>query len=207
MQSHEAWPDLLAEHGWVVSDDLIEPDLCKRLYAHCLHAWQHGFFHPAAVGRGSNQAVHTAIRGDAISWIEPDDPSVAVAEFLLWAEALRQSLNQSLFAGVQTTEFHFARYPPGQGYKKHMDQHRDQRLRRISLALYLNEHWTEEDGGQLCLYAPDDPQHETARVLPKQGRVVLFRSDVILHEVLPCHRPRYSLTGWFRTASDLPLPI
>lgn len=205
MASDEPWIDLLAEQGWVVRDDLIDIDLCKRLYAHCLHAWEQHLFHPAAVGRGSNEAVHTDIRGDAISWIEDHDPSEAVSEFLRWSQALRQRLNQCLYAGLQTNEFHFARYPAGQGYKKHMDQHREQRLRRISLVLYLNEHWAAEDGGQLCLYAPDDHDRLTTRVLPRQGRLVLFRSDVILHEVLPCHRPRYSLTGWFRIASDLPV--
>jgi SM-20-related protein len=28
---------------------------------------------------------------------------------------------------------------------------------------------------------------------------VLFRSDSILHEVRPCQKTRWSLTGWFRS--------
>jgi SM-20-related protein len=200
----QGWLNFLADRGWVVCDDLIEAGLCRRLYAHALTAWQQDTFHPAAVGRGTGQAVHADIRGDAILWIEPDDVSGPVADFLRWSEALRQQLNQALYAGLQSTEFHFARYPAGQGYKRHLDQHREQRQRKISLSLYLNEDWTDDAGGQLCLYAPDDPGTETARILPKLGRLVLFRSDLIPHEVLSSRRPRYSLTGWFRTAEDLP---
>ncbi|HWL28632.1 MAG TPA: 2OG-Fe(II) oxygenase [Burkholderiaceae bacterium] len=206
MESGEGWLNVLAEQGWVVCDDLIDADLCRRLYAHGLDAWLQGFFHPAAVGRGANRAVHTDIRGDAIHWIESDDTSAPVSEFLRWSETLRHRLNEGLYAGLQTAEFHFARYPAGQGYKKHLDQHREQRQRKISLSLYLNEHWTEESAGQLCLYAADDPDTETTRILPRQGRLVLFRSDLIPHEVLPSRQPRYSLTGWFRTGHDVPVP-
>ncbi|NGM86393.1 2OG-Fe(II) oxygenase [Parapusillimonas sp. SGNA-6] len=206
MESDEGWLNVLAEQGWVVCDGLIETGLCRRLYAYGVDAWKRGAFHAAAVGRGAGRAVHPGIRGDAIDWIESGDAAGPVSEFLRWSEALRQRLNQTLYAGLQTSEFHFARYPSGTGYQKHLDQHREQRQRKISLSLYLNERWTEASAGQLCLYAADDPDAEIARILPTLGRLVLFRSDLIPHEVLPCRRPRYSLTGWFRTSPDVPVP-
>ncbi|MCB0627245.1 MAG: 2OG-Fe(II) oxygenase, partial [Saprospiraceae bacterium] len=35
-------------------------------------------------------------------------------------------------------------------------------------------------------------------ILPVGGRLVLFRSELLEHEVLPARRERYSLTGWLR---------
>ena len=33
-------------------------------------------------------------------------------------------------------------------------------------------------------------------ILPAGGRLVVFRSDQIEHEVLLCRKKRYSITGW-----------
>ena len=67
----------------------------------------------------------------------------------------------------------------------------------ISVVLYLNEGWTDADGGQLRLHLAGGPRD----VLPELGTFVIFRSDTVPHEVLPAARPRYSLTGWYRRRS------
>lgn len=191
--------DTLAEQGWVVCDDVADPGLCQQLHMQCKVAWDAGEFRSAQVGHGAETAEHKEVRGDFISWLEPEHASGASHEFLIWSETLQRDLNQYLFAGLNSAEFHYAHYPPGQGYKKHIDQHRLQRHRKISLVLYLNREWGADDGGELCIYAPADADSHVARILPQPGRLVLFRSDLIPHEVLPCKRPRWSLTGWFRT--------
>jgi Rps23 Pro-64 3,4-dihydroxylase Tpa1-like proline 4-hydroxylase len=33
-------------------------------------------------------------------------------------------------------------------------------------------------------------------ISPSAGRLVLFQSDLVAHEVLPAHRPRWALTAW-----------
>src|SRR3546814_2342092 len=80
------------------------------------------------------------------------------------------TLFRSLYTGLNSTEFHFARYPAGQGYKKPLDQHKDQRHRQISLVLYLNSDWIEADGGELCLHAAQAESQELQRILPQPGR-------------------------------------
>ncbi|HAJ18613.1 MAG TPA: hypothetical protein DCL95_00870 [Rhodospirillaceae bacterium] len=40
-------------------------------------------------------------------------------------------------------------------------------------------------------------EHAT-RLIPAPGRLVVFRSDLVWHEVLPGRKPRWSLTGWLR---------
>src|SRR3546814_8025810 len=99
--------------------------------------------------------------------------------------------SSELYTGLNNAEFHFARYPAGHCYRKHMDQHRDQLNRKISLVLYLNREWSEAGHGELCLYSSPDENRLVQRVLPMPGRLVVFRSDLIPHEAMPCSQPRW----------------
>ncbi|MGB3289438.1 MAG: 2OG-Fe(II) oxygenase [Burkholderiaceae bacterium] len=198
MRPHDQMLESLADQGWAVSDGLIDAQLCKRLYEQCRQAWDEGRFKPAGIGHGRKMALHTEIRGDSICWIEPESAESATREFLQWSEDLREDLNRSFYTGLTNTEFHFARYPTGHCYRKHMDQHKNQRHRKISLVLYLNPEWSSDGHGELCLYSPQDGNKLVERVLPMPGRLAVFRSDLIPHEVMPCTQPRWSLTGWFR---------
>jgi SM-20-related protein len=186
----------LETQGWACADDLLPANLVSALTEKCQKSWQEGLFREAHIGRGTEKSRHSEIRGDSILWL---DSSPAALGFLEWAAQFRRELNQRYFLGLQSEEFHFARYPVGKGYQKHMDQHRGQSQRKISLVLYLNPQWSENDGGELVLYSPEDEKQMTKKILPRWGRLVVFRSDLIPHEVLPCIQIRWSLTGWFRT--------
>ncbi|SHI07241.1 2OG-Fe(II) oxygenase [Pollutimonas bauzanensis] len=198
MDPHEAFFDALASQYWAAADDMIAPALQESLYRACRQEWDASHFHEARIGRQHSSSLAPAIRGDSICWLSPGQASPAADNFLLWADALRLDLNRQFYAGLNSAEFHFARYSEGRGYKKHLDQHQNNPQRRISLVLYLNRQWASADGGELCLYSPDDSGREIQRILPQPGRLVLFRSDLIPHEVLPCGQARWSLTGWFR---------
>lgn len=63
----------------------------------------------------------------------------------------------------------------------------------ISMLVYLNENWKEGDGGELRVY-PEGKEFIT--IPPINNRCVMFRSDVLIHEVLVSHAPRKSITGW-----------
>ncbi len=215
----------LEERGWAVSDRIVPPSLAQALRNHAHQLWQQGFFKPASIGRQAKLASDPDIRGDAICWMDDDSPPPPCAEFLAWADGLRQELNRHFFLSLRGQEFHFARYEPGRGYARHMDQHGGTSARKVSLVLYLNDDWQAEDGGELCLYGPETGDGERgrkapapagddlrpgsgpplkagptlqARILPESGRLALFLSDRVPHEVLPARRVRWSLTGWFR---------
>ena len=49
-----------------------------------------------------------------------------------------QRLNQSLFLGLNELEAHFAHYPAGSGYQRHLDSFQNSNLRRITIVVYLN---------------------------------------------------------------------
>lgn len=188
----------LAEQGFSIQDGLLPADLVDDLYKDALQAWQSGEFTPARVGHALQPQRITAIRGDTIRWLDPEPTNDAQARFLEWSEALRHELNAQFYLGLQRTEFHYAHYPPGAGYARHMDQHRGQPHRRITLILYLTPDRRPDDGGELCLYRPEAPSEEWMRIAPERGRLVLFRSELIPHGVLPAHRSRWSMAGWFR---------
>lgn len=188
----------LEEQGWAVADGFMPPTLTKRLYRHACDIWHQGRFRDAHVGTPQTELRDSAIRGDTISWLDDDTTIPACRDFLDWAGNLQHVLNRHFFLGLKRHEFHFARYDKGYGYKTHIDQHRGQPYRQITLVLYLNLEWGEHDGGELCIYSPQDDTLEVQRILPKHDRLVLFRSGLIPHAVLSCTRPRWSLTGWFR---------
>ena len=54
-------------------------------------------------------------------------------------DSLREALNRGLFLGLEDFECHFALYPPGAFYRKHVDRFRDDDRRMVSAVIYLND--------------------------------------------------------------------
>ena len=87
-------------------------------------------------------------------------------------------------------------------------------LRKYSLLLYLNrDGWSAKDAGQLRIHLDGggDELAEGAEpnfidVDPLGGTLVLFKSELIPHEVLDTNSERFALVGWYNravTASDI----
>ncbi|MCE0462487.1 2OG-Fe(II) oxygenase [Pseudomonas uvaldensis] len=185
--------DDLAERGWSQQDLFLPDDLTRALAAECRQRAAEGELAPAAVGRGPFSEIREGIRGDRIQWIEPGQAQ-ACDRYLGLMDSLREAMNRGLFLGLEDFESHFALYPPGAFYLKHVDRFRDDDRRMVSAVLYLNDDWLPDQGGQLRMYL-DGAEHD---VLPRGGCLVVFLSGDIPHEVLPATRNRLSLTGWFR---------
>ena len=66
------------------------------------------------------------------------------------------------------------------------------------MVCYLNEaNWPKENGGELSLYLANN---EVLDVLPLPGRVVIFESQELEHEVKVVKAAeRYSITGWLKS--------
>jgi len=143
-----------------------------------------------------------SIRGDFTLWLEKTSVSVSQQAYFAQMEIMRSSLNRDFYLGLFELESHFALYPPGALYRKHLDQFQGQEQRQISCILYLNQDWQPEHGGQLRMYL-DGIAHEPYRdIEPIGGTLVAFLSGRFFHEVLPATHERVSLTGWFSTRSD-----
>lgn len=192
--------DSLTTAGWLTQENFLPKDLCEKLLSDLRLAQQAGILQQAAIGRGNNHLIATDIRTDQTLWLTGKTP--AQAECLALMDQLRQQLNRSLYLGLSDYEAHYATYQAGGFYKKHLDSFKGNRNRMVSTVLYLTPDWQESDAGHLVLYAADDQDREIGRVLPRQGTLACFMSEDIPHEVLPPHRERASIAGWFRAGGN-----
>ena len=177
-----------------MADDFVDATLLAGLRERCAELHESGALRPARVGRGENAKLVPEVRGDFISWLQQPERD-AEQRILARLEELRAALNRELMTGLEDFQGHFALYPSGTGYARHFDRLVGSDVRAISAALYLNDRWVTEDGGQLRLYTGGGASVD---IEPQGGRLVAFRSDRFEHEVLPAKRERMSFTGWFR---------
>jgi SM-20-related protein len=153
-----------------------------------------GDFAPARVGRQGAERRRHHIRGDFTCWLS--EPLLPPERLLLdRMEELRLHLNREAFLGLFELELHYARYPAGAAYSRHVDQPRGSAQRKLSSVLYLNPGWQATDGGVLRIHAADDSFVDVA---PIAGRLVCFLTPGREHEVLQARCERLSISGWFR---------
>lgn len=111
---------------------------------------------------------------------------------------------------TRNTEALFACFPgKGAKYNCHYDGGGGD-PRKLTAILYVNEGWNPEDDGRLMMYdsggfSVDGPGLGSEKcwrcVYPRAGRLVLFRSDFVLHKVNPTYATRYAVTMFFAAAT------
>lgn len=185
----------LADKGWSVLPRVLPSPFCMELNSWIDQQVVSGAFQRAGIGKGHRHQKNDRVRSDLVLWMSDlnEDQRLRRLETLL--DNLRHKLNRDLFAGLETFEGHFAIYPPGGFYKRHVDTFRDDDARKLTLLLYLNEHWKKSDGGELILEMVDQ---STVAIAPTMGTVVMFDSRRFPHEVTEANAERRSFTGWFK---------
>jgi SM-20-related protein len=186
--------EALAERGFIHLQHLLPQWLVLQLMheAKRLAAFE---FKPAGIGRNNSQQLNTQVRTDSTLWLSNN--SVIQQAYLDWMEQLRMGLNRRLFMGLFDFECHFSHYSTGDFYQRHLDAFKGRSNRILSSVFYLNPHWSENDGGELLLYADEQPS-PLLIVPPRFNSGILFLSDVFPHEVLASRCDRFSIAGWYR---------
>ena len=139
-----------------------------------------GEFFDARIGADGGPQRRADIRGDRICWL--GEAAFSAEDLVLRSlEELRSCLNEGAYLGLLDLEIHYAWYPPGAAYSRHVDRPLGRAGRRVSLVLYLNEQWSAADGGILRVRADDGRFRD---IEPLGGRLVLFLSESREHEVL-----------------------
>ncbi|MGB1183957.1 MAG: 2OG-Fe(II) oxygenase [Schleiferiaceae bacterium] len=182
--------DLFAEQHFVVLDDFLPQEVLTDVCRYFQQVEAENLLKAASIGPGQERTRISEIRSDFVHWLDRF-PEGELEEFFKGMDALRGAIARALFLSLRGYEFHLAKYPEGAYYKPHFDQFGDRENRMISVVIYLNENWLPEHGGALKMHRPQEHTVE-----PMMNRLVLFRSDTVLHEVLPSNRTRRSLTGW-----------
>ncbi|MGB0932732.1 MAG: 2OG-Fe(II) oxygenase [Lishizhenia sp.] len=192
------WMDEIATKNYVVIDDFLssaEYELLRSFFIQKLP-----LFTPAGIGALNDNKIIEDIRGDYTWWLDKKRDFELGAIWEIIDETMFM-FNRYCFLGLSGYEFHFANYPPGGHYDKHLDQFKKRNNRTISFVLYLNENWQQGDGGELEIFKEDG---SSLLVAPIGARLVMFRSDLVPHAVLQSNKNRYSLTGWLlQTPSPL----
>ena len=196
----------LLNQKYSISDFFFSEQETKQLRESIIQQDNNQDFHQAAVGNAQNEQIVKSVRGDKIRWIDESQQTETEEIFFSKINHFIDYLNQTCYMGIDESEFHYAVYPEGTFYQKHIDAFKNDDRRTLSIVLYLNdEEWKDDFGGQLALYLPkDDGTENELNVLPLAGRLAVFDSKTIPHEVKKVNRPRYSITGWLKIRGNNP---
>ncbi|MFL0353301.1 2OG-Fe(II) oxygenase [Xanthomarina sp. GH4-25] len=191
--------DILARQYSVVEDFFTDEEVLV-LRQSLIEKHEEDAFKKAAIGNRVNEIIVKSIRGDVILWIDEMKANEAEMIFFNKINSLVSYLNKTCFLGILHKEFHYALYPEGTFYKRHIDTFQNDDRRKLSIVCYLNEAgWIPENGGELVLYLDENGKETEKVIYPFPGRLVVFESQVIEHEVKPVKTERMSITGWLKT--------
>ena len=208
----------LSTNGFIILEDFLPKGLQNALREDIEQLRQMGKFNVAKIGQDATNALNTEIRVAETCFLGNaklnDVPNTARSHLYKVLDQIRLDLPQQPL-DANLSELLYAYYPKGGFYRRHRDAlpGSASTLRKVSLLMYLNSDWKEEDGGRLRLHMDSGgdvlPEGEQAAYLdvdPKGGTLVLFESDRLAHEVLDTQSTRMAVVGWYNrpvTAGDL----
>jgi SM-20-related protein len=197
------YEQIIQDIGWKkfsIIDDFFSSEIVSHLRQSLLNKHEENRFKKAAIGNRVNELIVKSIRGDHILWIDEMTANTAESLFFNQINDLVSYLNKTCFMGILQKEFHYALYPKGTFYKRHIDTFQNDDRRKLSFVCYLNtEDWKPENGGELVLYLGEKAMEAEKIIYPFPGRIVIFESQIIEHEVKPVEIQRFSITGWLKT--------
>jgi SM-20-related protein len=152
-------------------------------------------------------------RQDVVGWLtrqQAADAGGATAAAMSLLEGVAHKLNCSLNLGLVAPHQCMCACYDGGGANGEIDCTNS---REVTVILYTSENWREEHGGCLRVYqsAPDAPSvncEDYTDIEPMAGRLVIFKSQKVLHEVRPSFAKRIALSMWMlRTSSSPPIIV
>lgn len=193
--------DDISENKFSISDNFFSTEETTLLRNYVIQQNTEDGFHQAAIGNSQNEKIVQSIRGDKIKWIDEANKNEVEEVFFKKVNDFISYLNRTCYMGIEESEFHYAAYTEGTFYQRHVDAFKNDDRRTLSMVFYLNdEDWRDEYGGQLALYLPnEDGSERELNILPVAGRMAIFDSKTIPHEVKKVKQTRYSITGWLKT--------
>jgi len=200
----------LMEQGYGIQENFLKGDLVKDVFRELEMIDFDGKLSSV------QQQKMTGIRSDKICWVNYEgldrEKQPGLLELFKKMISIPFELNKKCSLYLQASgSFQLASYPSQAFYKKHIDGGYDSMNngRKVTAIFYVNNEWKSSDGGQLRLYKrrPNPFQLEKGAVEVKEdevacdldpvaGRLVLFRSRDIAHEVLVTNRKRFAVSLW-----------
>ncbi|MFT6851230.1 MAG: SM-20-related protein [Sphingobacteriales bacterium] len=186
----------LIDNDYACCDNFINQSTTSGLRTNIESLNETGKMKPSGVGNKSAFHQDKQIRGDKINWIGDQSTNPFEMVYLKKINNFILYLNRTCYASIKSFESHYSNYDKKSFYKRHLDQFKNEKGRKYSTILYLNDGWKDEDGGNLTLHPKNKAQ---VNISPSGGRLVFFRSDEMEHEVHPSFtRNRNSIAGWLK---------
>src|SRR5210317_859462 len=143
----------IGKNQFSIVENFFTPDEVMQLRQMLLKKHEVDAFKKAAIGNRVNETIVKSIRGDLILWMDESKANTTEQLFFTKINDLVAYLNRTCFLGILHKEFHYAMYPSGTFYKRHIDTFQNDDRRKLSFVCYLNEEdWLPENGGELVLY-------------------------------------------------------
>lgn len=187
--------DALVNDGYIIINNALDPKLPQKLKA---FAQKQTTFKQSGISSNTKQHIDQTKRSDSILWLNED--SHIQSEYLNFCKQLQNYLNRELYLGIKSYESHFSIYTKGDFYEKHLDSFKNSNSRKVTTLYYLNEYFSKDDAGELCIYNNQNKLLET--ILPQANTLVVFLSERFPHEVKTTKKDRYSIAGWYRVDSQ-----
>jgi SM-20-related protein len=183
----------LGEQGFFTRSSFLGVELARAAQRSAKGLVDAGVLQRAGVRRGGAHTLDETVRGDAITWLDETTEDLPLRQVFAHFEALKLALNEGAFQGLRRAELQLAHYPAtGAGYQRHRDAFPGDDNRRMTAIVYLNDGWQPAHGGTLQLFV--DPP---VTLEPRLDTLVVFRSEVVEHEVLPSFADRFAITAWY----------
>ena len=190
----------LAKYGFCVVDNLVPSELAEKTLEEIRRSYHtSGKFAPGKLSNGAMNRMSRLddIRGDSVMWLDgSNDEHVFLLQVAKQMNKLALSLyhaNGIAMNRVSKSKVMVSCYDGnGKGYKKHIDSPRDDSL-KLTFIYYLNKNYEKRHGG--CLRIHTDSR--SVDISPEFGKLVIFRSDTLVHEVLPAYIRRFAFTTWY----------
>lgn len=192
--------DALMADKYAIADSFFSSSEIDALQVSLRSKYKSDGFKKSAIGNLANEKVVDAVRGDYILWLDEESADEAEKQFFSKINDFVQYLNRTCYLGITDKEFHYAVYPEGTFYKRHLDTFQNDSRRKLSIVCYLNdEDWQPEFGGELTIYLKENNRETEKNIYPLKGRMVIFESQLLEHEVKPVKQQRLSITGWLKS--------
>ncbi|MFT7031056.1 MAG: SM-20-related protein [Cyclobacteriaceae bacterium] len=186
----------LIDNEYGCCNDFLQPSTVIGLSANIQRLSESRIMKPSGFGNNVEYKLDNSIRGDKINWIEDLTANSFEMTYLKKVNSFILHLNKTCFTSIKSFESHYSSYEKNNFYKRHLDQFKNEKGRKFSIVLYLNQDWKVEDGGILSLYPKKGDQID---ISPSGGKIVFFRSDEMEHEVHASFtRERRSIAGWMK---------
>eukprot|EP01134_Creolimax_fragrantissima_P007564 CFRG7564T1 len=169
------------------------------------HQIEHGTAEEESVTEDNCYNFDSRARGDSVAFLHVDQEPVLqssnLCQLIHTFKGIQKDLTTVMNLKHESAEYQLALYPgKGTHYQKHRDALPDDGSeyyqRRITIICYLNTEWQEQDGGHLRVFKPPMTGGGSIDTAPEAGRVIIFLSGAMDHEVMPSFADRLALTAW-----------